>query len=118
MARITNYKTAVNWLHNSFVLCNNIKDIDDSIYDNIRYPSENEDGEWVEIYQWFITDASREDVEWLEESFGLLFTYSDMLDCFVLCVPHWGTSWDYVPCECYNDDISDSLLTKDLPNGF
>jgi hypothetical protein len=27
---------------------------------------------------------------------GLLFTYSDLLDCDVLCVDHWGTSWDYV----------------------
>lgn len=50
----------------------------------------------VEIYQWYITDCSKWDMEYLRDTFGLLFTYSDMLDCYILCVTHFGTGWDYV----------------------
>ena len=57
-----------------------------------------------DIYQWYITDASQSDVEFLEKHFKLLFSYSDMLDCFILCVNHYGTGWDYVAC-----DVSDEL---------
>ena len=50
----------------------------------------------VEIYQWYITDCSKWDVEYLIKTFGLLFTYSDLLDCYILCATHFGTGWDYV----------------------
>lgn len=105
MKRTTNYKCAVNWLHNSFILCNNIIDVDGSVFDNCRFDTVDENDNPIEIYQWFITDASEDDVKWLEKSFGLLFSYSDKLGLYVLCVDHWGTSWDSVPCPCYNDDI-------------
>lgn len=115
----TNYKVAVNWLNNSFVLCNNIAEVDESIFENCRFSLfyyEDENGEtyenedeipenvefWekeTEIFQWFITDASEDAVKFLEKHFGLLFTYSNKLDCFVLCVDHFGTSWDYVRCD-------------------
>ena len=99
---VTNYKDAVNWLNNSYVLCNRIGDmnIDESIFDNARFEYLDEDtDEYTEIYQWFITDASESDIEYLEKRFGLLFTYSDLLDTYVLCVDHLGTSWDYVGCD-------------------
>ena len=112
----TNYKVAVNWLGNSFVMCNNMPEVDESIYENMRfncsyltdddgnqYADYNEVPEDVEvyennvdIYQWFITDCTESAVEYLEEHFGLLFTYSEKLDCYILCVDHWGTGWDYV----------------------
>ena len=96
----TNYRTAVDWLNTALVLCNNIGEVDPSIWDNARFSfyEEDEDGyeHETEIFQYYLTDASESDVEWLEEHFGLLFTYSDLLDIYVLCVDHWGTSWDYV----------------------
>lgn len=96
----TTYKEAVHWLHNNFVLCNNIPGVDESVWDNARFPLYDDESETeTDIFQWFITDASESDVEYLEKNFGLLFTYSNKLGCFVLCVDHWGTSWDYVPCE-------------------
>lgn len=88
----TNYKKAVKWLNNSLILCNDIPVIDESVYDNIRFELEGE----IEIYQWFLTDCSESDVEFLEQHFGLKFTFSDALDLYVLCVDHYGTSWDYV----------------------
>ena len=97
----TDYATAVNWCHNHRVICNNIAEIDPSVYDNARFAWYDEETEQdTEIYQWFVTDCSEWDVEFLEEHFpGLLFTYSDLLDCFVLCADHFGTAWVGVPIE-------------------
>lgn len=95
----TTYSQAVYGLHNDFVLCNNIVNIDESIWDNMRFNYYDEDDNPIEIYQWYITDASQSDVEYLEKHFGLLFTYSDKLDCYILCVDHCGTSWNHVACE-------------------
>lgn len=81
------YSDAVKRFNNNLILCNNIPEIDLTIYDNMRFPA-------IDIYQWYITDCSETDVEYLERWYGLLFTYSEMLDCYVLCVNHWGTSWD------------------------
>lgn len=93
----TNYSVAVNWCNNALILCNNITEIDPSIYDNMRFELfDEEDGTQRDIYQWFITDCTDDDVEYLENTFGLLFTYSDLLDKYILCVDHFGTSWDYV----------------------
>ena len=109
MARDTTYLKAVNWLHNQRIHCDNIFDIDPSVIDNARFSFE-EDGVKVEIFQWFLTDASEEDVEWLEKSFKLKFSYSIKLELFVLCVDHCGTPWDAVDWKCYNDDINDRYL--------
>lgn len=92
----TNYRVATQWMNNSYIMCNHIAQIDCTVYDNIRFSLEDEDGNPIEIYQWFITDCSNDDVYYLEEAFGLHFTFSELLDCYILCVPHWGTSWDYV----------------------
>lgn len=95
MKYLTTYRCAVEWLNTNLVLLNDITEIDPSVYDNIRQSYD----ENTEIFQWFITDATDDDVEWLEEHFGLLFTYSDLLGKWFLCVTHYGTSWDYVMIE-------------------
>ena len=54
----TTYDVAVNWLHNSYVLCNNIVNIDESIYSNMRFEYYDEETEsYAEIYQWYITSG-------------------------------------------------------------
>lgn len=100
----TNYKVAVHWLGNNLILCNDIYKVDESVLENMRFSTYDEEtGEYTEIYQWFLTDCSESDVKYLEETFGLLFTYSERLDLYVLCVDHYGTSWDYVYCETTNE---------------
>lgn len=99
----SNYRVATQWLNNSLVLCNNIPNIDQSIWDNMRFDQYDEEDEYTEIYQWYITDCSDDDVRYLEDTFGLLFTYSELLDCYILCVDHFGTAWDYVYCETTNE---------------
>lgn len=124
----TNYHVATHWLGNSLVLCNNIPEVDESVWDNmppiIDLDSDDEDNyadgkicpqcgakmeecgfEWEcpecgnceeaypEVFQWYITDCSEDDVNYLHKTFGLMFTYSDKLDCYILCVPFCGVSW-------------------------
>ena len=97
--KYTTYQIATKWLDMSLVLCNNICEIDDNIYNNMRFEwDESED-----IYQWFLTDLTESSVEWLEENFDLKFTYSELLDCFVLCVDHFGTRWSSVMCGCSDE---------------
>lgn len=98
MTYTTDYKTAVHWLHNSLILCNTITDIDTLLEYRFDFYNE-EDGTYTEIYQYYLTDCSLDDVEFLEKHFGLLFAYSETLDLYVLCVDHYGTAWDYVPCD-------------------
>lgn len=51
-----------------------------------------------EFYQYFIIDISYGALEYLKEcgQKTLQICYSKKLDCYILCVGHFGTSWDYV----------------------
>lgn len=102
--RYTTYHIATEWLHNSYILCNEVMK-EESFWDNCRFDLDNGYGDYIDIYQTFLTDASLDDVEWLEKNFGLKFSYSDNLDLFVLCVDHLGTSWKYVSQEVLNEEI-------------
>ena len=64
--------------------------MDNSIFYNMK---EVEDD--LEIYQYYLCNLSNYEVEQLKE-YGIILSYSDMLDLDILCVEHWGTSWDYV----------------------
>lgn len=107
MERYTTYDIAVNFLHNHYILCNNVTNINhDGLDLDCRF--ELEDNE--EIYQFYLTDCSEADVEFLERTFNLKFAYSESLDLFVLCVDHFGTSWNYVSCQCFDDSIPNNRL--------
>ena len=108
----TTYNIATHWLDGGLILCNKIWEIDETVWENNRFDSKDEEGNQIDIYQCFLTSYSESDVEYLEKTFGLLFTYSDKLDCFVLCVDHWGTMWESVPCEVL--DAEWAKINKDL----
>lgn len=93
----------------SLVLCNNIKDVDYSIFENADFDKDGE-FDWDNIYQFWITDCNKYDVERLEKVFGLLFTYSDMLDCYILCVTNFGTSRHDILVRCKDDTYCEELL--------
>ena len=96
------YKTLVDRFVGNRVLCNNIVDVDESIWENVvvgnLYNEETE--EYVEIFQYFICNVSYWEVETLREltqnNNDIIIAYSNVLDCYVLMVDHFGTSWDYV----------------------
>lgn len=54
---------------------------------------ENEQEEYVEIYQYYIVDDNG--AELLQEINEIVF-YCEELDLYIWGVTHWGTSWDYV----------------------
>lgn len=111
------YRTIIDYFIGDIVLCNNIIDIDESVYYNMYDEQEtkyyNENGEEItedeyyeddnayseeethEIYQWYLCNIGDWEKEQLQKA-GVILSYSDKLDCDVLCVDHWGTSWDYV----------------------
>ena len=110
------YRTIVDYFIGDIVLCNNIINIDESVYDNIEngcyyrnrftneeateeeYNKDKEDIielEYKEIYQYYLCNLSNYKKEQCLKA-GLIISYSDILECDILCVDHWGTSWDYV----------------------
>lgn len=113
---ITDYYTAVHWLGSAFILCNNIWEVDYSVSENIEYPEswEDEDRERCEIFQWFLTDMSEEDKDYMQEHFpDLIFSYSDKLDLWILCVNHFGTMWKGVSTETtLENDAKESQLRE------
>ena len=84
------YRRLINAYIQDLVLCNNIAEIDSSIWDNMGEVEED-----LEIYQYCLCNLSGYEKDRLTE-FGIILSYSDMLDLDVLCVEHFGTSWDYV----------------------
>lgn len=102
----TNYSVAVNWLNNNFILCNGIQSIDLELFDDIVGELEEDD----EVFQYYLTDCSRSDANWLAENFpGLVFGYSPMLDLYVLMVTHFGTSWKYVSMDTLLENAAREL---------
>lgn len=91
------YATLCKLCFTDMILCNNIADIDESIYDNLEWQPNEEDGddwECPEIYQFFIVNTDSYFFEEYKENF--LMSYSEKLGLYVLCVDHFGTSWKYI----------------------
>lgn len=95
------YKTLVNYYtQGHIILCNNIVNIDEFLFDNIvngELYNEEEDY-YKDIYQYFIIDLNQWELEEIQKYYNndLIICYSEKLDNYILCVDHFGTSWDYV----------------------
>ena len=97
------YRTIIDRFIDSIVLCNKIIEIDTSVYDNmVNYEKDDE------IFQWYLCNLNDYEEEWLEEA-GIILSYSDLLECDLLCVDHYGTSWDYVLTNVKLFDTYDEL---------
>ena len=98
------------------VLCNNIFDVDPYLLDNIesgdiyRYYVEGEEAtkeeheqaekegketseELEDIFQYYIVDNN---ALWYLKRMNEIVFYSEILDCYIWGITHYGTSWDYV----------------------
>ena len=100
------YKTYAEFAKNfSLILCNNIPEIDNSIYDNIETWSLYQPEEWYEdeikyIYQYYLMNASSRDIEYVNEHYpDVIIAYSDLLDVYVLLVDHFWTAWNGIATE-------------------
>lgn len=84
------YRRLIDRYIDDLVLCNNIVNIDGALFDNMVNIEEDD-----EIYQYYLCNLSDFEREKLIE-YGVSLSYSELLDCDVLLVTHYGTSWDYV----------------------
>ena len=111
------YRTIIDYFCGDIVLCNEIAEKDESVYSNMiiedatKYYNENgeeisedeyynDDNAYAEnnttdIFQYYLCNLNEYDKEQLQKA-GVILSYSDLLDLDVICVDHWGTSWDYV----------------------
>lgn len=105
------YKTIVERFIGDIVLCNNIVNIDESIFENVR----GELGKDVEIFQYYLCNIGQWEAEQLEKM-GIITSYSDKLDCDVLLVDHFGTSWDYVLTDAKLFDTFEELEAYEKEN--
>lgn len=101
------YSEIAEKLNNNLILCNDIINVDESVIDNMVYgdywskdywedveEEEREDIEEPEIYQYFLLDCSKSRIENLQYNYPeVIYSYSEKLDLYILCVHHWGTSW-------------------------
>ena len=85
------YRTIIERFIGDIVLCNNIVNVDEFIFDNAN----SNLGEETEIFQYYLCNVGEWEQEQLEK-IGIILSYSDVLECDVLMVDHFGTSWDYV----------------------
>ena len=107
------YARAVERLIDDIVLCNNITNIDYDIYCNIineGYYDEEHDEEHdeEEFYQFYLCNLDDWQKDFLKET-NIIISYSDVLDCDVLMVDHYGTSWDYVMTDIEWTDNANEL---------
>lgn len=109
---IKNYKEIVAEITkdkncNNIILCNNIVEVDEDLFDNLEVGNlyknvENEEDEQPrEFYQYYLMDINDYDIEYAREHYNniVVICYSEKLDLYVLCVDHLGTSWDCVKYE-------------------
>lgn len=96
MTTLKPYSEAVRNL--SLVLCNNLPEVDPTIWDNVRKDLYDEESDtYRDIFQFFICGTNEFEVKYLEEHFpSLIFSYSELLDTWVLMVDHYGTHWSGV----------------------
>lgn len=87
------YRRLIDKYIDDLVLCNNIINIDNTVFDNMQNVDVDDDDD--EIYQYYLCNLSEFEKEKLL-AYGVPLSYSELLDCDVLLVDHWGTSWDYV----------------------
>ena len=96
------YRTLVERFIGDIVLCNNVVEVDEYLYDNVVVGNlyNEEQDEYVEIFQYYLCNVSQCEIEMLREltqdNNDIILAYSDILECYVLMVDHFGTSWNYV----------------------
>ena len=81
--------------------CEDIEDIKEALRDPL-----DDSIEFPEVFQYYLTGCTDDDIRYNKEYLknALSFVYFEKLNLYVLCVYHYGTSWDYVsgvtvPCD-------------------
>lgn len=105
VSQFCSFSTAANWL-GKYILFNKAPELDTWLLEEVSVEGEDEEGELIyrEFFQFYMTDLNDEDVEWMNKNFpDLIYAYSEELEKWILCVDHYGTSWDYVSTRFVGD---------------
>lgn len=81
------------WLFNN---APKLSDYDFEYVVNSDYDEET--GEYIDIYQYYLIAISQYDIDMLNElnCKDVIIAWSEKLEEYILLVDHFGTSWDYV----------------------
>lgn len=103
------FKRLFDKLFTNAILCNDITKLFYNSLNNeyiepefeIGTDYDEENDNYIDIYQFFIVDFNDwtySKMQELREQLGKEFVmyYIDLLDIYVVGIPHFGTSWDYV----------------------
>ena len=97
------YGTLTSFIFTDMILCNNIEKYSNNWYLELGEDYDEENEEYIDIYQYYIVDVDswrlEKYKEYLEETntkSDLILWYDNELDIYILGVSHCGTSWDYV----------------------
>ena len=93
------YKRLIDRVSNGIWLFNNAPKLSNYDFDFVLgtdYDEENDES--VDIYQYYLIDINNYTLEKLQKlnCEDLIIAWSETLEEYVLMVPHFGTSWDYV----------------------
>lgn len=95
------YRRLIDRISNQIYLFNKAPKLSNYDFEFIIGNDYNEEtDEYVEIYQYYLIDLclnktyDKDIIEALQNE--LIIAWSETLQEYVLCVDHWGTSWDYV----------------------
>lgn len=99
-----NYSTLTDFIFTDMILCNNIEKYRDNWYLELGEDYDEENEEYIDIYQYYIVDVDswrlEKYKEYLQETnteSDLILWYDNDLDVYILGVSHCGTAWSYVP---------------------
>lgn len=100
------YRRIIERYISDLVLCLKIEEIDELVWENMQNIDFDSDEE-INIYQYYLCNLTEFEKEMLLE-YGIILSYSNVLDLDVLCVDHLGTSWDYVMTDVkWTDNINE-----------
>lgn len=93
------YKRLINRISNNIWLFNNAPKLSEYDFEfEIGNDYDEETGEFIEFYQYYLIDINPYMIEKLQKlkCKDVVIAWSEKLEEHVLMVDHFGTSWDYV----------------------
>lgn len=105
MKKFESYKEQVNCSVESMVLFNRYPETSENWFDYVpeMLTTENSDGSYEDVYQWYAVDIWQEN----EETERLGIFYDEDLELYILPVIHWGTPWEDVPAADLRESVED-----------
>lgn len=93
------YKRLIDRISNNIWLFNNAPKLSEYDFEfEIGNDYDEETGEFIEFYQYYLIDINPYMIEKLQKlkCKDIVIAWSEKLEEYVLMVDHFGTSWDYV----------------------